>query len=131
MTLTTTLSCLFQMEMRKVDKDMFSDQDQEDLITDWLWVVWKVEDGKVTPIFLPESTRRIQFYRNRKTGGYTDLEGKIKSAVWQVQVKMLVRHQSEDLPQAVAHVELQPRRAVWARDTHLGTGGLLEIMVVL
>ena len=36
-------------------------------------IQWKMVE--VTPMFLPESTRRIPYLlKERKTGGYTDLE---------------------------------------------------------
>lgn len=63
-----------------------------------------MEDAEVTPIFLPESTRKIQCsLTQRKSGGYQDLE--IKCAVWQVHVKMPLRHPSEDGPCRIAAQE--------------------------
>ena len=42
-------------------------------------IPWKLVE--VTPIFLPKSTRRIPYLlKERKTGGYTDLECSLAGA---------------------------------------------------
>ena len=72
----------------------------------------KMEHAEMTPMFLSESTRRIQhLLKQRKSGGHLDLEENIKCAIWQVQVKLLVRH-----PVKMVHVELQLRRGLGWRD---------------
>lgn len=45
------------------------------LDNEWAMGGDEMEDAEVTPMFLPESTRRIPYLlKQRKTEGYTDLE---------------------------------------------------------